>query len=566
MGAAESAGAPCNQAVSASSPAALAGEATTLSLSQTCPASNKLARPACKSVQVGRLLRHWPLLPVLALALTLRLVDLFPAFYYGDEAEYVLVARGLAHDPGDLAYPRIEGFASTPFVSQPPLVLYLFALAIRLFGAAHGPLLMSVLLGTATVGVTYAMGVRLRDRWFGAIAAFLLAVLPYHVGVSRSAQLDAGLTFFVALAALCFLLWLERPTWARAFVAGCALAAAALAKLPGVLLMAAILLALGGSALQASWRLRATHDPVHRERLRDLGANLGVAALPALFAATLYVAFLWSLGATSDLMAKLGWQAGRVGGHVVTQATDRPWHWYFTVHEVGLLGQLGIVVALLCVIGAVAILRGASGPAQRQQRLFLVLWPSTFLLFFMASGRKEWFDLMPAMPAVVLLAAWPLQPAARAVTAFAADGKALRQGVVMAWLAAFVLVAAAAPVHATWTERIQRQGRFGDGVPEAARWIGANDPGAGQVGTTLARFALHLYNGGDTYHYYVNHTFIDQRISAGDVRYVVIDTDLNLTFEQQWLYGLVGDHDGQLVRSIPTPGGDPVKVYRLRAE
>ena len=516
-------------------------------------------------MKVGPLARHWPLLPVLAVALLLRLVKLFPTFYHGDEAEYVLVASALADDPGDLSYPAIEGFAPRPFVSQPPLVLYLFAMGIDAVGVDKGPLLVSVLLGVATVAVVYAIGVHLRDRWMGAIAGLVLAVLPYHVGVSRSAMLDAGLAFFVAVAALAFLRWLSVPTWPRAFAVGCAVAAAALAKLPGVLVLVPVLLVAGAIGLRARSRARRTGDAAAREQALDVGANLGIAALPVLLAASVYVSFLWAMGATRDLLVKLGWQAGRVAGHVQTQATDRPWHWYFTVEEVGVRGQLGLVLIVLAVAGAAVLLRAAARePHQRPHRQFLLLWPLTVLLFFMASGRKEWFDLMPAMPAVALLAAWPLQPMARGLSSFVADGKAWRPTVAIAWLAAFVVLAAASPVHATWTERIERQGRFGDGVPEAARWIGDNDPGAGQVGTTLARFTLHLYNGGDTLHYYVNHTYIDGRIAAGDVHYVVVDTDLNLTFEQDWLRGLVQRHNGTMVFEQPTPGGDPVRVYRLR--
>jgi 4-amino-4-deoxy-L-arabinose transferase-like glycosyltransferase len=516
-------------------------------------------------MQVGRLLRHWPLLPVLAVAAALRLADLFPSFLHGDEAEYALVASYLAADPGDLAYPRIEGFASTPFVSQPPLVLYLFALGIKLTGSTTtGPVLVSVVLGVATVAVTYSIGAKLRDRWLGAISAFFLAVLPYHVGVSRSAQLDAGLAFFVALAALAFLHYLARPSWPRAFAVGVAGGAAALAKLPGLLILVAMTLVVLAMAIAAARAART--DPTARDRLRDVAGDVGVAGIPLTLLAALYLGFLWAMGSTLDLLHKLGWQADRVAGAIPTQATDRPWHWYFTVNEVGILGQLGIVLALLAVVGATTVLRArVREPRDRAGRLFLLLWPLVVFAFFMASDVKQWFYLMPAMPAVAILAAWPLQPAARGLATWLADAKRGWNPMVAAtWLVAFVVLAAASPVHATLTERIARQGRFGDGVQDAALWIGEEDPGAGQVGTTLARFTLHLYNGHTTYHYYVNHTFIDERIRADDVRYVVIDTDLNLTFEQDWLYHVVDKHNGTLVHSIPTPGGDPVRVYKLR--
>lgn len=215
-----------------------------------------------------RVARHWPLLPGLALAAVLRLPDL-PLHLYGDDAEYAAVARSLAGNLVALAYPAIEGFGPQPFVSQPPVLLYLDAFAGWFVGPAKGPVLVSALLGTATVAVVYALGVVVRGRAMGGMAGFLLAVLPFHVAVSRSAQLDAGFTFLAALTLLLFLVWLRepRPRWALA--TGCAAAATVFAKLPGMLVLLPLLLVL---ALRAwpDWRRRAdpAAGPAARARLR----------------------------------------------------------------------------------------------------------------------------------------------------------------------------------------------------------------------------------------------------------------------------------------------------------
>ena len=510
-----------------------------------------------------RLARHWPVLPVLALAALLRSVGVFPNFYYGDEAEYATVASYLAADWRDLAYPRLEGFASTPFVSQPPLVLYLFALATHLTGSIHtGPIVASIVLGTATVGVVYALGCRLRDRWLGCIAALFLAVLPFHVSLSRGAQLDAGLTFFVAVAMLATVAWAQRPSWGNAFAAGTALALAMLAKLPGVLAVVPLAVLLSIHALRA-WNV-SNLDAGAAVRLREAGAAAGIALTPIALLGTLYLAFLWSLGATTNLLVKLGWQAQRVAGADAATPT-RPWDWYFTAPGIGLVPQLGMAIALLAAVGAGLVAMALREPRDRDARLALLVWPAAWLAFFVASGRKEWFDLMPMMPALALLAAWPLQPAARELGARLAKPARWNPAAAVASLCVLVLLATALPVHATVSERILREGRFGAGVREAALWIEAEDPDAGQVGTTLGRFGLHFYNGAPTYHYYVNHTFVAGEIEAGRVRYLVTDPYLAVRYETAWFDHLIEDHDAAVVHRIPTTYGEDVVVYRFGA-
>ena len=98
---------------------------------------------------------------------------------------------------------------------------------------------------------------------------------------------------------------------------------------------------------------------------------------------------------------------------------------------------------------------------------------------------------------------------------------------------------------------------------EAALYIQGQDPDAAQVGTMLGRFSLHFYNGQDTYHYYVNHTWLDGEAQAGRVRYVVDDPYLDLGYEREWIQAFVQRHDGRLVQSFDNGHGRSVDVYRL---
>ena len=93
---------------------------------------------------MARLQPHWPLLVGLLVGAYFRFWGLVPTFLHGDEAEYAIVASYLSDDGRNLAHPRIEGFGPTPFVSQPPFVLYLFAFASHLTGdMANGAVLVS---------------------------------------------------------------------------------------------------------------------------------------------------------------------------------------------------------------------------------------------------------------------------------------------------------------------------------------------------------------------------------------------------------------------------------------
>jgi 4-amino-4-deoxy-L-arabinose transferase-like glycosyltransferase len=520
-----------------------------------------MAGPARPSA-AARALRLLPLAAVLLLAGFLRFQGLTPTSYYGDEAEYAGVARSLARDPGDLAYPPLGGWAPAPFVSQPPAVLYLFALGTLLWGD-DGPALVSAGLGTATVALAYLLGRRVAGDAAGLLGALFLAILPSHVAVSRMALLDAGLAFFVTLALALFLEYLRRPGPWLAAATGAAVGLAALAKLPGLLAAVPIAVVLAWTALSHLGNLprRATR----KEAKGALGLALrdaGLMALPAAALALLWLGLLWSLRATTDLVAKLGWQAARVAGTAAVPApVSRPWHWYFTDPDLGLPTQAGLAVGALAglgwLLGCWRFVRERSG---RPGRLVLLLWPLTFVAFFAASDRKEWFYLVPALPALAVLAGCGLHDACSRLLP-ARKGLGARQAA--PWLAAaLAALAALQPAAASMAGGIGEAG-YGLGYPEAAGWIHARDPQAAQAGQTLGRFALHFYNGHPTYDAYTNRTFVEQEAEAGRLRFLVRDPYYATGEERAWLEGLAARHGGEVAHRVPNGHGRFVEVVEL---
>lgn len=505
--------------------------------------------------------RHWPAIVVLAIALGVRVVGLLPLHFYGDDAEYATVARSLSLDPTALAYPDIEGWGPHPFVSQPPLLLYLFALAGSLLGSLElGSVAVSVVLGTATVGVVYALGVELGGRWAGGLAGLFLAVLPEHVSMSRQAHLDAGLTFFVGLSVLCFVVWTRKRSTGWALATGTAAAMAAFSKLYGVLVYVPLVAGLAVIAAQAA------RGSTPRGNLRRLAEQTGWAALPGAVLSAIYLGLLAYLHALKDLWDKLAWQVGRVSGAEGGAEASKPWHWYLTDGTYGLPQQLGWAIALIALAGlSLAVwraLRGSRSPAW----LALAAWPVTILGFFTLSGRKIWFYVLPALPGLAVLAGLALAPPirwARERLAQRSPGRRVGRTVALVAVLLVASIPALGPALGTHERHLSDEPDYGYGVKEAAVWIDEEDPEAGQVGTLLGRFTLHFYNGHRTYHSYVPDAEMHRAVEAGEIRYVVMD-DYLVPYEQNaWMQELVDRYDGRLVKSYDVDDHTRVKVYEL---
>jgi mannosyltransferase len=114
--------------------------------------------------------------------------------------------------------------------STPPLYYLLAWLWTHVFGTGEvGLRSLSALLGTATIGVVWALGRRLGGERAGLLAAALVAFNPMLVWFSQEARGYALLVLLGALSALLWLRALERPRAAGRLLAWGAVAALALA-------------------------------------------------------------------------------------------------------------------------------------------------------------------------------------------------------------------------------------------------------------------------------------------------------------------------------------------------
>jgi 4-amino-4-deoxy-L-arabinose transferase-like glycosyltransferase len=310
-------------------------------------------------------------------------------FWEPDEPRHGAIAeemRALAHGPSQLVLPRLNGEI---YDQKPPLYYWLAALV----GAALGRVsegaarLPSALAALACVLLIARLG---RDT-FGArselAAAAVLASLPFHLEIGRSARPDALLALFVT-AALYFSWRIDRglgdaPRNRLALHA--AIALGVLTKGP-----VAILLPLLGLLAYLCWERRP----------RDLARFV---SLPAALI-SLGVPLLWLAGAAA--LAPEGY----LGGAVATNLFGR----FFagTDHAASpafYLGRFPYLFLPWTLAWPAAFLAARSALAEEPGSLrasavrFLASFVGIGLVFFSLSAGKRNVYLLPLMPALALL-------------------------------------------------------------------------------------------------------------------------------------------------------------------
>jgi 4-amino-4-deoxy-L-arabinose transferase-like glycosyltransferase len=330
------------------------------------------AAPALSSPRPAELsrARRAPRLPpavllavTLAAAAALRVWRLNDVGFNSDEAVYAGQAAAIATDPD------LDEFFPV-FRAHPLLFQTLLSLGFRLHLPEGFERLAAAALGVATVYLAYQLGRLLYGRRTGLLAALLMALMPYHVVVSRQVLLDGPMTLFATLTLVLFARFLTTGRRAWLYAAGAAMGLTFLSKETSIVLLGGIYAFLALT-------------PEVGVRLRDLAVALGVMALViAPFPLSLLLA-----GRTGTGESYLTWQLFR-----------RPNHdWLFypeTVPEV-----IGPLVLLAAVMGLWLLRRQASW----RERL-LLCWIVVPVAFFQLWPVKGYQYLLPIAPALAVLA------------------------------------------------------------------------------------------------------------------------------------------------------------------
>jgi len=465
--------------------------------------------------------------------------------YNTDEAVYAGEAAGIAGITSLKAFFPI-------FRAHPLLAPFLLSLIDRIQFSDLAGRLLAAAVGLGTVYLTYAIGKALYGRLPGALAAAVLALMPYHVVVSRQFLLDGPMVFFATLTLYMLTRFgkSQRPAWL--YAAGVTMGLTVLSKETGIIMMGAIYTFLALS-------------PKVRVRIRDL---LVASVLALLVIAPFPITILLAGGASTG-RSYLTWQLFRRPNH--------DWFFYFQV----IPPALGIVTVILAVLGLVVLWR------ERSWRESLLLsWIFIPFAFFQIWPVKGFQYLLPIAPAVALLAGRFLGKLVTSVQNIHLPGKApvyLSVPPVLSWLVIGGLVLSLGT--ASW-RRVQPQPSSlflagTGGVPggrEAGDWILQNVPANATlltIGPSMANI-IEFYGQRKAYGLSVSPNPLhrnpsyepilnpDRQIRTSDVQYLVWDSfsASRSQFFSVKLLGYVNKYNGRVVHTesitVPDSQGNPV--------
>jgi hypothetical protein len=293
-----------------------------------------------------------------------RLWELNRYGFNSDEAVYAGQAAALA------GHPELSEFFPA-FRAHPLLFQTLLSLGFHLGGYDLFGRVITAAIGLATIYLTYRIGRLLYGPLAGLIAATFLAVMPYHVLVTRQVLLDGPMVLCSTLTLYLLVRFAlsGRPVWL--YSAGAAMGLTVLTKETAILLVGSIYAFLALS-------------PEIRVRVRDL--VVGVGAMGA-------VAILFPISTAFAGKSETG------GQYLAWQLFRRPNHgWMFYPEQVS--QAMGYAVVVAAVAGLWLLRRNRSWRSR-----LLVTWIVVPAIFFELWPVKGFQYLLPVAPAVALLAA-----------------------------------------------------------------------------------------------------------------------------------------------------------------
>jgi Dolichyl-phosphate-mannose-protein mannosyltransferase len=305
---------------------------------------------------------------VLALAVVvgtvLRVVGLGAVGLNSDEAVYAGQAASLVGNPN-----FTDNF---PVIRAHPLLFQLIVSPLYRTGIPEVPgRYVNAFFGVGTIVLVFQLGRLLYGRRVGALAGLLLAVMPYHVIITRQVLLDGPMTFFAtgALVCLAALARTGRSSWLVA--AGGCLGIASLTKETAVILIVSAFIFL--SLVPRFWR------PVR---------YLVAGAAAALVLALTYPVVTAVSGGGRSGQSYLLWQLSRRPNH--------DFLFYFTVVP----AAMGVLLLASAAVGLVVLRHRSSW-----REVLLLAWIVVPFVFFEVWPVKGFPYLVLLAPAIVVLAA-----------------------------------------------------------------------------------------------------------------------------------------------------------------
>jgi 4-amino-4-deoxy-L-arabinose transferase-like glycosyltransferase len=482
------------------------------------------------------------LLGVVAAGVTIRMVGLQQVGLNSDEAVYVSQAAGILNNA------ELKPFFPL-FRAHPLLYQFILALTFAFTGVNdYVGRVISVIIAALTIVAVFALGKSLYSSKVGLLAAFFIALMPYHVVVTRQVLLDGPMTLCATLT-LCALAHFGKVQSARwLYATGLCLGLTFLAKETGIVLLGAVFLFL---AL----------NPAVKVRLRDLV----IAAALMLLVIAVFPLVISLAGAAKTGQSYLVWQLLRQPNH--------DWTFYGTTA----LPMMGVML-LLAAVGGIAV----RWKQRSWRETLLVAWILVPAVLFELWPVKGFQYLLPITPAIAVLGA----------SAFANDAaqreiRIGRFGISTGWL--YILVAAITVLTLalpSWNMVQSTQNTGGlagtGGVPggrETGLWFQQNTAQGSQamaIGPSAANL-IQFYGYRKTYMLSISTNPLqrnpayepilnpDLPLRNGEVQYIVWDAysaDRSKFFSER-LLGYVRRYNGRIVHTETVNGKDVFIVYEV---
>jgi 4-amino-4-deoxy-L-arabinose transferase-like glycosyltransferase len=484
----------------------------------------------------------------------LRVWQLGALGFNSDEAVYAGQAAAIASDP-DLKdiFPI--------FRAHPLLFQFVLAVGLEIGLEEVGSRLISVGIGMLTVCLAFLLGRLLYGTRVGLLAALFMALMPYHVVVTRQVLLDGPMAFSATLTLYLLAKFAHSGRASWLYAAGAGMGLTFLAKETGIILLGAIYAFLALA-------------PEIRVRLRDLGISfVAMALVIAPFPLSLLLA---GGGGTSKAGSYLVWQLFRRANH--------DWLFYPTTVP----SALGLGLVLVAIIG-LWLTRHWIGWREK----LLLSWIVVPVIFFQIWPVKGFQYLLPiAIPLAVLAALGVLEVLPATVW----------RGIRPDWIRMRLLpvslavsIAVALGVTSWYRIQVAVSGEFlagSGGVPggrEAGLWIRDNVPEGATlmtIGPSMANI-VQFYGHRAAYGLSVSPNPLqrnpsyepidnpDLQIRSGDLQYVVWDSfsALRSSFFSGRVREYTERYHGRVVHTetitVTTPDGEAssvpvIVIYEVR--
>lgn len=305
------------------------------------------------------------LVAILAVAMFVRVWAINALGYNSDEIVYVTQGASIAGDPGFTQ--------SFPIFRAHPLLFQLILSVLhQVTSASAAPRLAAAAFGVASVVLVFAIGRRLYGVTSGLIAAGILALMPYHVVVSRQVLLDGPMVCLLLLSMYALVRFAESGHSPWLYATSAALGLSFLTKETAIVNVGIIVIFF---ALTPTIRIRLRHAA-------------GAAALFGALIVVFPLAIRTANAANNKGQSFLLWQLVRRPNHTFS--------FYLDVVP----PAIGWFVVGLAVFAIATTVR-----ERTWREVLLLAWILVPVAFFALWPVKGYQYLLPAAPAIALLAA-----------------------------------------------------------------------------------------------------------------------------------------------------------------